>query len=139
MASVSSIRDGLKTRLATVSGLNAYDTVPGDIVPPAAIVAPGNPVVMYDLTMGRGGDTLRFVITLLISDVVDDMAQDTLDAYLAGSGSSSIKTAVEADETLGGVAHFAVVTQVNSYGLLEWAGVSYLGAELLVEVVASGS
>lgn len=139
MASVSAIRDGLKTRLATISGLNAYDTVPGDIITPAAIVQPGNPLLLYDTTMGRGGDELRFTVTLLVSTVVDDVAQDSLDAYLAGSGSSSVKTAIEADGTLAGAAHYTVVTQVTSYGLLEWAEVTYLGAELLVEVVASGS
>lgn len=136
MASVSGIRDGLKTRLATIIGLRAHDTAPGQVQPPAAIVTPGT--IQFDSTMARGADDFTFVITLLVSAAVDRTAQDALDAYLAGSGAKSVKAAVEADVSLGGAAHFARVVGVNQYGLIEYGGVQYLGAEFLVQVTADG-
>ena len=38
---ISSIRDGLKTRLQTISGLRCYDVLPDGFAPPAALV-PGD-------------------------------------------------------------------------------------------------
>ena len=40
MVLLTSIRDGLKTRLETISGLTASEFVPDYIVPPIALVAP---------------------------------------------------------------------------------------------------
>lgn len=137
MASVVALRDGLKTRLATISGLRPYDTIPGTVNSPAAVVELES--INYDSTMARGADDFQFVIRLVIGTAVDRVGQDKLDGYLAGSGSLSVKTAVEADQTLGGIAHIAVVTGVRQYGLIEYAGVTYVGAELVVEVCASGS
>lgn len=54
MALLTSIRDGLKTNLETISGLTAYEYVPDWIEPPIALVAPINSL-NYDSTMARGG------------------------------------------------------------------------------------
>lgn len=142
MASISAIRDGLKARLDTISGLRAHAIVVGDVVPPAAVVIPGDPsrkaamVVNYDSTMGRGSDDFLFTILLLVSNKVERVSQDALDAYLDGSGATSIREAIAADGTLGGVAHFTNVTGVRDYGLVSYGGQQYVGAELIVEVCA---
>lgn len=137
MADLSGLRTGVATRLATISGLNSYDTVPGSVVTPAAIVEVAT--IDYDAAMGRGADDITLAVRLLVSAVVDDVAQGKLDAYLAGSGATSVKAAIEADGTLGGRASFAVVPRVRTYGLIDYAGVQYLGAVLDVEITAAGS
>lgn len=142
MASISALREGLKTRLDTVSGLRAHAQVVGDVNPPAAVVIPGDPsrknsmVVNYDSTMGRGSDDFMFTILLLVSAKVERVSQDALDDYLDGSGATSIRAAIAADGTLGGIAHFTNVTGVRDYGMVEYGGQKYVGAELIVEVCA---
>lgn len=142
MASISAIREGIKTRLDTISGLRNHAWVVGDVVPPACIVIPGDPsrksamVVNYDATMGRGSDDFLFTVLLMVSNKAEKYAQEQLDAYLAGSGAQSIREAIAADGTLGGVAHFTNVTGVRDYGLVTYGGQTYVGAELIVEVCA---
>lgn len=142
MASVTAIRNGLKTRLDTIAGLRNHAIVVGDIVPPAAVVIPGDPsrknamAINYDCTMGRGSDDFQFTVLLMVSNKVERVSQEALDAYLAGSGALSVKAAIEADGTLGGVAHFTNVQGVRDYGLVTYGGQTYVGAEFMVEVTA---
>lgn len=139
MGSVSSARDGLKTRLQTISGLNCYDVLPEIIEVPAAIVRPGDPFVIFDATMGRGSDDLVFTVTICVARVDEVAAQDALDAYLAGSGASSVKAAIEGDGTLGGVAHFSRVLLATDYGPATVAGQTYLSVSFSVGVTVSGA
>jgi len=60
--------------------------------------------------------------------------QNNLDAYLVGDG--SVKAAIEADRTLGGVANTCRVTEMSSYSSLPIGDVLYLAAQFTVEVVA---
>jgi len=131
--SVSSVRSGLATRLATISGLMAYAKAPGQIQPPAAIVIPGKPLGEYNEASG-GLALLNLRVVLLVQRADDEQAQTSLDAYLDPTGTSSVKAAIEADGTLGGSAHYAWVARVDDYGSVEWAGVEYLGATFDVEV-----
>jgi hypothetical protein len=139
MAAIASIRDGLKTRLATISGLRTHDTAPSQINPPSAVVVPGDPAIRYDSTMARGSDDYLFMVHLFVSFAVDRTAQDKLDGYLSGSGATSVKAAIEADETLGGVAHFTRVKEVREYGEKDYGDQRYLQAVFVVEVTASGT
>lgn len=135
MASFSSIRDGIKTRLATISSLITYDTVPDDVITPAAIV--GVPEsVRYDFAMRSAVAVFRIPVRVLTGRVVEDAAQDVLDGYLAADGAGSIRAAIDADATLGAVAQTTRVQEVRGYGVYEVAGVPYLGAEWVLEVIA---
>lgn len=136
MASFSALRSGLATRLATITGLNVYANPVGLINPPAALVIPAGDFLHFDATMGRGSDNFTFTIRLLVAETVADLGQDALDAYLAGSGASSIKAAIEAGTTLAGIASFAVVTGAGGYGGYEYGGIDYLGVDFSVEVTA---
>lgn len=133
--SYSTIRDGLKTRLKTISGLRVYDTIPGDINPPAAVITPGDPAIVYDATQA-GAQTLNFVVIVFASKASDRTAQDKLDGYLNPTGASSIKAAIEGDDTLGGTADSAAVTTITTYGLSDVAGVDYWTVRAVVEVLA---
>lgn len=131
--SVSAIRDGLKTALETIGGLRAYDTEPGQVSVPAAVVIPGEPFVEYDLAMGDNADQLNFVVLVLVQRADDRTAQDALDGYLAGSGALSVKSAIEG--TLGGVVNDASVSTAVGYGPYSYANVEYLGVKFNVSVM----
>tara|TARA_R110000744_G_scaffold48848_1_gene106403 strand:- start:2 stop:412 length:411 start_codon:yes stop_codon:yes gene_type:complete len=136
MATFSAIRDGLKTRLVTISGLTAYDYVPDFIDPPIALVAPLNSL-NYDATMARGADTYNIPIVLYIARIDAQTAQEGVDAYLASTGSTSIKAAIEGDPTLGGAAMSVRVISATDYGEYEVTqGTSFLGVTFNVEVIA---
>lgn len=140
MARVSLIREGLAARMATISGLNAYARAKGELRLPAAVVVPEpGAAIAYNATMGRGSDDHTFRIYLLVEQNVEDLDQRALDDYLDGSGSKSIIAAIDGDGSLGGAAHFTRVVGVADYGEITWAGVQYLGAEILVEVTAGGT
>lgn len=136
MASVTELRRGLRDRLQTIPGLHAYATAPGQINVPAAVVTPAQDLLEFDATMGRGSDEFRLLVTVYAARADDELGQDTLDAFLEGSGASSVKAAVEAESSLGGVCDFAVVSRARNYGEYEYAGISYFGVELVVEVTA---
>lgn len=139
MGSVSGVRSGLQTRLQTISGLNAYANAPGTVTVPAAVVIPASPAIEWDETMARGSDLMSFAVLVLVARTTDGLAQDHLDPYLAGSGSTSIKAAIEGDGTLGGAADWTHVTSVSTYGDIDYNGISYLGARFNVEVNVDGS
>jgi hypothetical protein len=134
MASLSSIRSGLSTRLATISGLSVYSYVPDSIEPPTAVVGVMSSVD-YDSTMSRGSDSYEIPLYLYVSRVDAELSQDSLDEFLAGSGSSSIKQAVEGDSTLGGVVSSARVVEASNYGVYTINSIDYLGVEFSVEII----
>ena len=135
MATFTSIRDGLKTRLETISSLTVYDIVPDFLDPPAVIIAQFN-TLNFDSTMQRGSDTYEIPVILYIQKVDAQSAQDSLDAFLASSGSDSIKAAIEGDITLGGAAMSVRVVSATDYGEYEVSqGTSFLGVTFIVEVI----
>lgn len=136
--SVPAIRDAIQAKLLNISGFRAYDIIPDSIQVPCGIV--GAPSCSYDLTYGRGIDKYNFIIRVLVSRSNLRSAQDALDAYLAPTGASSIKVAVEAGGgTLGGTVDVCRVTGFNGYGQYVVGDTTYLGAELPVECWASGT
>lgn len=137
MTSISAIRNGIKDRLATISGLHALDTVPGNVTPPAAVVRRRQ--TSYDSTMARGSDDHQFTVSLLVSQASWEHGQEELDKYLATSGASSVKAAIEGDMSLGGVVHFARVVSAGEDGIVDYAGVSYFSVDFTLEVTADGT
>jgi hypothetical protein len=134
VASDVSIRDGLATRLATITGLTAYDHVPGQINAPAATVS--RRVTRFDSVMARGADDFEYVVRVLVSNADPKVAQEQMSEYLAGSGGKSIKAAIEGDQTLGGVVDFARVREANEEGIAQVGEVDYLAVDFVVEVTA---
>jgi hypothetical protein len=119
----SSVRDGLKTRLQTISGLRAYDLIPDTVVPPAAVV--GQLDFTFDIDNARGLDQAQVDVLVIVQRFSERTGQDKLDAYLAGSGASSIKAAIEGDRTLGGAVNTLRVTGAEA-GTYDSQGVTFL-------------
>jgi len=134
MASDAQIRDGLVTRLQTISGLTGYDHVPGQVNVPAATVS--RRLTRFDSVMARGADDFEYVVRVLVSNADPKLAQEAMSLYLAGSGASSIKAAIEGDQTLGGVVDFARVREAGEEGITQVGEVDYLAVDFVVEVCA---
>lgn len=101
MTDINGVRDALKANLQTITSLRVYDQIPDIIVPPCAVV--GQLDFTFDVDNARGLDQASVDIFVLVQRFSERTGQDKLDLLLAGSGSGSIKTALESDRTLGGL------------------------------------
>lgn len=134
MASLASIRDGLKTRLATIAGLETYDTMPDTANPPCAIV--GVPArIAYDETFRSAVARYEIPVRVFAGRVVESESQDRLDGYISPDGSTSLRAAIDGDPTLSGAAHTTRVTEARDYGVYTLGDVAYLGVEIVCEVI----
>lgn len=124
------VMDAIGTRLATIAGLRVADYPSDAANPPQAIVSLPE-TVEYDTVMGRGADRVVIPITVLVGKVSDRAARDQLAQYVSGTGSLSVKTAVDGD--LGGTAHTARVTEAT-ISVVTIQAIDYLGASFSVEV-----
>ena len=135
MATLTGIRQGIGTALESITSLTVKDYVPDSIEPPTAVVGVVENIV-YDSTMARGSDTYTIPIFLYVSRVDAQDSQETLDAYLAPTGSSSIKQAVESDTSLGGACDSVRVVEADNYGVYNINNINYIGVEFEVEIIA---
>lgn len=128
----STVRTNLKTRLATISGLRVYDHVPDSVNVPAAVV--GQLDITFDASFNRGFDNATCTIILIVGRMSEQAGQSKLDGYLAGTGSTSVKAAIEADVTLQGAVQTLRVTQATA-GTVQVSNVDYLAYRYLVELI----
>lgn len=133
-ATIGELREGLRARLDTISGLRAYRRMPAKPEPPAAAVLPrtGEYEESFD-----GAVTHRFHIWLYVQGADIDRGQAAIDEYLDPAGARSIKQVIEADPTLGGLECSAKVVGYEAYAqLVDVAGTQLLGTTVQVEVLA---
>jgi hypothetical protein len=160
MASVKAIRDGLRdlfTGVVLVTedgdellledgtllvpegaglnlGLNVYDTIPDHVTVPAAII--GMPSrIQYDVAFRNPVARIEIPIRVISGRVLEAEAQDRLDDYVSADGALSLRAAIDADPTLGGVANSTRATEARDYGVYTVGDVPYLGVELICEVI----
>jgi hypothetical protein len=112
MTNINGIRDALKSNLQTITNLRVYDLIPDVIVPPCAVV--GQLDFTFDIDNARGLDQASVDIYVIVQRISERTGQDKLDNFLAGSGSGSIKTAIESDRTLGGLVDTLRVISADS-------------------------
>lgn len=135
---IAEIMGGLKVRLDTISGLQAYDYAPDDPVSPCAFpLVP--PISSYRETMQRGRYVLTFRVVVLTGAQLDRPGQMRLAQYASQTGASSIRAAIEGDRTLGGLVEECVVDSFSPDGLEEVGLVNYYGGTFTVRVVARGN
>ena len=134
MTTVSTIRIGLATNLATITGLRTSATMPDAINPPIAIVVPEG--ITFDSAMARGMDEYSFTIMVIVGRADARTSQGKVDDFCNPTGAGSVKTAIESDRTLGGAAQTLRVTEMRSYTSITAGDVVYLAAEFAVTVYA---
>lgn len=134
-------QDALETSLASVvasaiPGVVAYDYTAESIVEPAFMVT--DVTVEFDQTFGRGLDAVTLKAIILIGRSEDREGQKKLRAFLSGSGSASLKAAIEASPTLGGECHDLRVTRVTGRRFYQFGERQYVGAEIEIFVIGPG-
>jgi hypothetical protein len=136
VSTLGDIAEGLRARLATIDGLAVFDT-PVDATPPMAVIWP--PTVNYHETFGANTDRLhRSTIDIWIltapAGAYTDVAVRALWDYADPVGERSIKAALDADPTLGGVAETSHVAEFRPAGVEEVNGIGYVGGVFSIEV-----
>ena len=134
MASISLMRAGIATNLATISGLRTSAETPDTPTPPVAIVSLDS--VNYDKTFNNGCVEYNFTVTVIVGRAAEKRAQRALDAYIS-TGATSVKNAIELDKSLGGTAFDCRVTSLNSVGSIQLNDNTYLAADFTVSVIAN--
>lgn len=137
MASFTDIREALAATLATIPDLHESAYMLANPTPPSAeiLVTEG---AEYDMTFHRGIDPLVFTIRVLVAFTSDIGSQKRLDKMRDPSGVYSIKAAVEADKTLGGLVSDLRVTEFGPDQVFD-GPVMLLGCDWRVEVFAAGT
>lgn len=137
MATLTQIRDDLATRLAAIPDLNCYSKVTDSIEEPAAVVGMPDPLE-YNMTYGPTGGAYTIPVRLYVTRFDAEAGQEILDTYIAPTGTSSVKRAIEdTDVAITSGWHVAVVTRVSEFANYKIGDVVYLGCEFQVEVVAT--
>ncbi len=137
MTPLAQVMTGVRSRLASISGLNAHDISPGQITPPAAIVRV--PPINYRETFQRGVASLPMTVTVLVSSAMDQAGQLKLAAYASPTGADSIIAAIEGDKTLGGVVSDCIVWDFRPLGLDEVGEIGYFGGVFNLRVALPGT
>jgi hypothetical protein len=131
----------LETQLAAaasnaVDDLVAYDYAAEAIIEPCLVVT--DVTIDYDQTFGRGLDAVTVKAVILVSRSDDRAGQKKLQAYLSGSGSASLKAAIEAAPTLGGTCHDLRVVRCTGRRFYQFGERQYVGAEIEVFIIGPG-
>lgn len=137
-ATLGAIMTALQVRLATISGLQAFDYAPDDPVIPCAFpLVPAIPD--YRATMARAKYILPMRVVVLTGAQLDRVGQHRLAEYASQTGASSIRAAIEADTTLGGIADDTIVDSFNPDGLVDVGLVGYYGGVFHCRVAINGT
>lgn len=132
---IPDVMDDLGLALKAVQGVRSYPYNIESVSPPAAVVVWPERIV-YDETMARGMDRITIPIIVVVGQISQRSSRDQLAKFMAGSGPSSIKAAVERYPATS--YHSARVTTVipDSY---DSGGVELLGASFEVDIIGEGA
>jgi len=131
---LSELKQGLADRLATVPRLRVSPQIPEQVNPPMAVVSRAQ--VNYHRDMSGGTTEWTMQVQLIAGRMADRQSQRTIDAWLSWDGASSVRKAIEADGTLGGVALDTVVTDADALTTFQIGDSEYIGVTMNVTVWA---
>jgi len=123
--------------------LIAYAYTPDSVETPCCFVAEYE--IDYDKAMGRALDVVDVTMRALVGRADDRAAAAALNGLLSGSGTTSLKAAIEADRRqnggtgLGGACDDYRVERVQGMRWYIHDQITYLGAELRVHVIGSST
>jgi len=128
------IADGLETRLATITGLRVFDHIPDVFAVPCAFVAPQT--VSYWNSFGGGDVQMTYIVTVVVGRASERSSQKSLYGYMAYSGGTSVREAIEDDRSLGGVAQTCIVQNADNIRMVSSGDADYLAVDFQVLVHA---
>lgn len=127
------VSERLAARAATVDGIMAADSfVPESVTVPHFYV--GEWTFTYDQTYGGLVDA-EVVCRILCSRSDIQAGQDLLRGFMAPTGATSLKAALEAEPTLGGECMDLHVRLVRGHRLYQVGDARYYGAEWPVRIL----
>jgi len=131
---LSDLKQGLADRLATVPRLRVAPQIPEQVNPPVAVVSRAQ--VNYHRDMAGGTTEWTMQVQLIAGRMAERQSQRTIDAWLSWDGPKSVRAAIEADGTLGGVALDTVVTDADALTTFQIGDSEYIGVTMNVTVWA---
>lgn len=132
------VMQAIESALDNITGLRTTEFIKDQMSPPFAMV--GVPDIPdYHGAFRSGSMTISPRVYVFTSAVVDRIGQAKLAAYANPVGAESIKAAVEADNTLGGVVAQVVVKSFRPLGAEEMGAMGYYGGVFDLYVVATGN
>jgi hypothetical protein len=129
--SITGLRNALATNLGTISGLRTAAEIPDNPSPPIAVVTMDG--IDYDQAFKQGLTIYNFTVLVIVGRAAEREAQRRLDTY---SQTDGIKSGVESDRSLGGLAYDTRVVNLTTIGSLQLNDQTYLVAEFAVAVYA---
>lgn len=129
--SITGLRNALATNLGTISGLRTSAEIPDNPSPPIAVVTLDG--IDYDQAFKQGLTIYNFTVLVIVGRAAEREAQRRLDTY---SQTNGIKSGVESDRSLGGLAYDTRVVNLTTIGSLQLNDQTYLVAEFAVAVYA---
>ena len=136
---VAAVRTAMATALSVIPDVQVNAYALSQPTPPGLQILP--PGVQYDRAMHRGLDEWVFIVQGFVAFTTDTGSQVSLDLMCAPSGASSVKAALEADKTLGGVVQSCHVLEQTPGSVVQQTniGSQMLLVEWRVQVLALGS
>jgi hypothetical protein len=131
-ATVSQVATGLQTALSAISGLRTFSYQPEQENPPFGY--PQINSISYHRAMQGGDVVMDWTVFVVVGRWLDRTAHTALDDYLSYSGSKSVRAAIEADLTLGGVCQTLIVRSGADITSLDAGGAQFLVIQMQVEV-----
>jgi hypothetical protein len=131
-ATVSQVATGLQTALSAISGLRTFSYQPEQENPPFGY--PQINSINYHRAMQGGDVVMDWTVFVIVGRWLDRTAHTALDDYLSYSGSKSVRAALEADLTLGGVCQTLIVRSGADITSLDSGGAQFLVIQMQVEV-----
>ena len=128
--SVTDIKTGISNALATIPGLRAYAQQPDNVNAPFAW--PMLDSITYNGAMGGGLITNVFTVSVVVGRSAERTAQTALDGYLSYEGATSVRAALEADRTLGGVVSNLLVESAGNIATMDGNDAVYLMVDFRV-------
>jgi len=135
---LANVMDELGTKLDPIPGLRVKAYNADSVVPPVAIVSLPDGID-FDATYGRGSDSMTLVVDVLVGKVSDRKSRDAIARYADGSGSHSVKQALDSSNTNTYQSCDAVTVASVDFGVSDEAGIDYLAGRFTVNVTGSGS
>lgn len=135
---VEGIHQGLANAASTITGLIGLPAISGALPPSSGgVFAVVEVEGAYHKTFGATGGLSAPVHTCGLYCADTDEGRKLLNGYLAETGATSVRAAIEADRTLGGKCKTLIVMRFRgAYRVYEVADTPYLGAMLDVGVWA---
>lgn len=130
--------DALAEAADTIEGLKGRTFAhPVDNMQPPAVVVSYPDDYSFDVNLGRGADRMTVPVVLFVPKVVGRAARDEVDELMSGSGSRSLKEAIDNFDQ--GSAYDVATVQSAEFDIIPYGAIEYLAVTVFVDVVGSGT